>query len=261
MKQLFLGTVALTVLATAASAADMAPSYGKAPAVVAPVYNWTGFYIGLNGGAESATTSLDVRTNTTPPSFERRFLSGKERKTGWLAGGQVGYNWQTGMTVFGVEADAQWMSNKFTYDTAPFGDPFFNGKGRNAQFTANIDWLVTVRGRVGVAATPALLLYVTGGVAIASANITYNSLAGPPAPAPVVLATISDHDVRVGWTAGIGAEYALGGGWSAKAEYLRVNFDNFSVNFSVPAQNLAGPVKVNTDLDIIRAGFNYKFGG
>jgi outer membrane immunogenic protein len=200
-----------------------------------------------------------VRTNSTPPGFERRFISVKERKTGWLAGGQVGYNWQTGMSVFGIEADAQGMGNKFAADTAPFGDPFFNGKGRFAQFSSSIDWLVTVRGRAGIAATPALLLYVTGGVAVASANIKYNSVS---AFAPsVVIATYSGNDVRAGWTAGIGAEYALGGGWSAKAEYLRVNFDNFSVNFSVPAQNLAGPVKVNTDLDIVRAGFNYKFGG
>lgn len=247
MKQLFLGTVALTVLATAASADP------------APIYNWTGFYIGLNAGAASAATNFDVRTNTSPTTFERRFTSDPERKTGYLAGGQVGYNWQTGMSVFGIEADAQWMSNKFTADTPPFGDPFFAGKGRSAQFSSNIDWLVTVRGRAGVAATPALLLYVTGGVAVASANIKYTSIS---AFAPfAVIATYSGNDVRAGWTAGIGAEYALGGGWSAKAEYLRVNFDNFTVNFSIPAQNLAGPVKVNTDIDIIRAGINYKFGG
>jgi outer membrane immunogenic protein len=248
MKQLFLGTVALTVLATAASAADTAPSY-----------NWTGFYIGLNAGAASGTTNFDVRTNTNPPGFERRFNSDPERKTGYLAGGQVGYNWQSGMSVFGIEADAQWMSNKFTANTPLFGDPFFAGKGRSAQFSSNIDWLVTVRGRAGVAATPALLLYVTGGVAVASANIKYSSVS---AFAPfAVIATYSGNDVRAGWTAGIGAEYALGGGWSAKAEYLRVNFDSFSVNFSIPAQNLAGPVKFNTDIDIIRAGVNYKFGG
>jgi outer membrane immunogenic protein len=260
MKQLLLGTVALTVLATAASAADMAPRYAKAPAVAEPIYNWTGFYVGLNAGALSAESDFNVIANGIPPFVtERRFIGERERKTGWLAGGQIGYNYQTGMSVFGIEADGQWTSNKFTADTPLFGDPFFAGKGRSAQFSSSLDWLVTVRGRAGVAATPSLLLYVTGGVAVASANIKYTSVS---AFAPfAVIATYSGNDVRAGWTAGFGAEYALGGGWSVKGEYLRVNFDSFSVNFSFPTQGLAGPVKVNTDLDIIRAGINYKFGG
>src|SRR5689334_25192934 len=67
MKQLFLGTVALTVLATAASAADMAPSYAKAP-MAAPIYNWTGFYIGLNAGAASSDVNFDVYTQAAPPN-------------------------------------------------------------------------------------------------------------------------------------------------------------------------------------------------
>ncbi|MBA7680050.1 hypothetical protein ES703_88358 [subsurface metagenome] len=226
------------------------------------VYNWTGFYVGLNAGALSADSNFNVLATGIPPLNlgERRIVGERERKTGWLAGGQIGYNYQTGMSVFGIEADAQWTSNKFTTGTT-FGDPFFAGKGRNAQFSSSMDWLVTVRGRAGVAATPSLLLYVTGGFAIASANIKYNSVAGFPAPAPVLIASYSGNDVRVGWTAGFGAEYALGGGWSVKAEYLRVNFDDFKLDVVVPAQGLQGTVKVSQDIDIIRAGINYKFGG
>jgi outer membrane immunogenic protein len=261
MKQFFLGTVALTVLATAASAADMAPSYVKAAPMAAPIYNWTGWYIGLNAGALSADSSFNVVANGLPPANpvdQHLFNSGRERKTGWLAGGQVGYNYQTGISVFGIEADGQWTSNKFTTD-ALFDDPFFHGKGR-AQYTANMDWLVTVRGRAGVAATPSLLVYVTGGVAIAGVNIKYNNANGLIGTSPLIN-TVSTTDTRVGWTAGFGAEYALGGGWSVKGEYLRVNFDDFKLDVVNVAQALQGTVKVTQDIDIIRAGINYKFGG
>jgi outer membrane immunogenic protein len=260
MKKLFLGTVALTVLATAASAADMAPRYTKAPAMAEPIYNWTGFYVGLNAGVLSAESNFNVLANGLPPLNlldERRFISERQRKTGWLAGGQIGYNYQTGISVFGIEADGQWTSNKFTADSL-FNDPFFHGKGRS-QYQANMDWLVTVRGRAGVAATPSLLVYVTGGVAIAGVNIKYINSNGAFAPSPLVN-TVSTTDTRVGWTAGFGAEYALGGGWSVKGEYLRVNFDDFKLDVVAPAQAMQGSVKVSQDIDIIRAGVNYRFG-
>jgi outer membrane immunogenic protein len=259
MKQLFLGTVALTVLATAASAADMAPSYAKAPPMAAAVYNWTGFYVGLNAGADTVGTGFNVTANNIPPAGldQHRYISEQQRKTGFIGGGQIGYNWQTGMSVFGIEADAQWTSNKVSAET--IFDPFFHGKG-GATFSSNLDWLVTVRGRAGIAATPALLLYVTGGVAVGGFNINYSNTHSifPP---PVVRFTASGNDTKVGWTAGFGAEYALGGGWSVKGEYLRVNFDDASITVTNVTTALSGPVKVNTDIDIIRAGVNYKFGG
>jgi outer membrane immunogenic protein len=262
MKKLFLGTVALTVLATAASAADMAPSYAKAPPMAAPIYNWTGFYIGLNAGAASSDVNFDVKAAAAPPfAFDAHRFSDQSRKTGWLAGGQVGYNWQTGMTVLGIEADAQWVGNRVTSDT--IFDPFFHGKGR-ASFSSNVEWLATLRGRVGIAATPALLLYVTGGVAFAGINVRYqNAGFGAAFNAPLIN-TYSATDTRVGWTAGFGAEYALGGNWSVKAEYLRVGFDDHSltVPFVGPQPTpLSGSVRVNQDIDILRAGINYKFGG
>jgi outer membrane immunogenic protein len=259
MKQLFLGTVALTVLATAASAADMAPSYAKAPPMAAAVYNWTGWYIGLNAGAASSDVNLDANAFAPPPGNDAHRYVDQSRKTGWLAGGQVGYNYQTGMTVVGIEADAQWVgSNRFTTDT--FADPFFHGKGR-ASFSSNIEWLATLRGRAGIAATPSLLLYVTGGVAFAGMNIRYQTAAGGGLAAPFVN-TFSNTDTRVGWTAGFGAEFALGGGWSVKGEYLRASFDDHSLTVPlIAAPNLQGSVRVNRDLDIVRAGVNYKFGG
>jgi outer membrane immunogenic protein len=261
MKQLFLGTVALTVLATAASAADMAPSYAKAPPMAAPIYNWTGFYIGLNAGAASTNADFSVVSTGVGFSDEHRFTDNL-RKTGFIGGGQIGYNWQTGMTVVGIEADAAWMDNRLS--TTTILDPFFHGKG-HAEFSSSIEWLATVRGRAGIAATPSLLLYVTGGVAFAGINTRYRNagLGAPTALTSPLINTYSATDTRVGWTAGFGAEFALGGGWSVKGEYLRVNFDSHDLTVPVIAQNspLQGTVKVSQDIDIIRAGVNYKFGG
>ena len=129
MKKFLLGSVALITLGASASAADLAPRYTKAPAMVDAAYNWTGFYAGLN-------IVLDTF-----------------RKTGFIGGGQIGYNYQSGISVFGVEADAAWLNVKSS-TTLGF-DPFFVGKGINAAtFSSSIDWLVTARARAGIAATP-----------------------------------------------------------------------------------------------------------
>jgi outer membrane immunogenic protein len=229
MKKFLLGTVALVTLGAGASAADLAPRYTKAPAMINPAYNWTGFYVGLNAGAASTDGGLAVVA--TDGFFESRFAD-RFSKTGFLGGGQIGYNYQSGMSVFGVEADAAWLNVKSSTNTT--FDPFFNGKGSAAAtFSSSIDWLVTARARAGIAATPALLVYVTGGLAVAGVNVRYQNNNFTPA----FLA--SKSDTKYGWTAGFGAEYALGANWSVKAEYLRVMLGDTTAN--VPIDQFFGP--------------------
>ncbi|HTG06050.1 MAG TPA: outer membrane protein [Bradyrhizobium sp.] len=256
MKKFLLGTVALVTLGAGASAADLAPRYTKAPAMINPAYNWTGFYVGLNAGAASTDGGLAVVA--TDGFFESRFAD-RFSKTGFLGGGQIGYNYQSGMSVFGVEADAAWLNVKSSTNTT--FDPFFNGKGSAAAtFSSSIDWLVTARARAGIAATPALLLYVTGGLAVAGVNVRYQNNAG--INGNPLLNSLSANDTKYGWTAGFGAEYALGGSWSVKAEYLRVLLGDTTLNVPFdPATGLTGSVKVSQNIDLIRAGINYKFGG
>src|SRR6266571_4511043 len=103
MKKLLLSSVALVALGASASAADLAPRYTKAPTLVDPAYSWTGFYAGLNAGA--ASTDGNLTAVTTDQFFESRFTD-TFHKTGFIGGGQIGYNYQSGMSVFGVEADA-----------------------------------------------------------------------------------------------------------------------------------------------------------
>jgi outer membrane immunogenic protein len=256
MKKFLLSTVALVALGASASAADLAPRYTKAPAMVDAAYNWTGFYAGLNAGAASTDGSLTAVTSEQ--FFEGRFTD-TFRKTGFIGGGQIGYNYQSGMSVFGVEADADWLKVKSTINTA--FDPFFSGKFNSASFSSSIDWLVTARARAGIAATPALLLYVTGGLAVAGVNVRYQN--SGTTPGPLLSNSLSVNETKYGWTAGFGAEYALGSNWSVKAEYLRVLLGDTTANVPVdPASFLTGAsLKVSQNIDLIRAGINYKFGG
>jgi outer membrane immunogenic protein len=256
MKKFLLGTVALMALGASASAADLAPRYTKAPAMLDAAYNWTGFYIGLNAGA--ASTDGNLTAVTRDRFFEDRFTD-TFRKTGFIGGGQIGYNYQSGISVFGVEADADWLNVKSTTNTF---DPFFSGKGNTATISSNIDWLVTARARAGIAATPALLLYVTGGLAVAGVNVSYQNSA--TAPGVLLSNSLSVNQTKYGWTAGFGAEYALGANWSFKAEYLRVLLGDTTVNVPfnpVTEPGVTGSLRVSQNIDLIRAGVNYKFGG
>jgi outer membrane immunogenic protein len=258
MKKFLLSSVALVALGASASAADLAPRYTKASTLVDPAYNWTGFYVGLHVGAASSDGSLTTQ-DTDNLSFNDQFTN-TFRKTGFIAGGQIGYNYQSGMSVFGFEADASSLNVKSSFSGL---DPFFSGKGNTATLSSSVDWLVTARARAGIAATPALLLYVTGGLAVAGVNVSYRNNA--PVPFALLSNSLSVDETRYGWTAGFGAEYALGGNWSVKAEYLRVMLGDTTVNVPLDPANSAigetGSIKVSQNIDLIRAGINYKFGG
>src|SRR5436309_15273163 len=188
MKRLALGLL-LASIAGAASAADISapgPAYSKAPAVAA-VNNWSGFYIGAMGGyaAEATSDSSGIK--------------------GGFAAGTLGYNWQSGVFVAGIEADGAWADIRNTV-TLP---------GITA--TAKIDALATVRGRIG-AAFNQLLLYGTGGVAFADTKLSVTALG----------TTLSETKTQTGWTAGAGVEWMFMPRWSLKAEYLYRRFDNLT---------------------------------
>ena len=199
MKKFLLGTVALVALGATvpALAADLpARTYTKAPAYVAPIYNWTGFYIGANiGGAFSSNNSFGGLT--TGNNGNGRFLGG-------LQGGydyQFAPNW-----VLGVEGQYSWLANNN-------GGIAFPG---NFVYTNNQRALGAVTGRVGYTWGPALL-YVKGGYAY-SDNDESVTLAG----APVAAAFSGDH--RNGYTVGAGLEYMFAQNWSAKIEYQYYDF-------------------------------------
>jgi outer membrane immunogenic protein len=248
MKRL-LATTALLAAAVNAQAADLAVKtpYLKAP--VAMVYDWTGFYIGVNAGVGIGRNN---QTLTFPgfPSFEQSYLSPQ----GALGGAQIGYNWQTnspfGPLVLGVEADIQGAGLRDDYTcllTCRTGGPEITGR-----FDQRLDWFGTVRGRVGLATGP-VLSYVTAGFAYGGVrtSLTENIIAP--------LGTFTSDRLRGGWTVGSGVEVAVSGNWTAKIEYLYVDLGNRADTFV-----LGGfPQTLDTEIreNIFRAGLNYRIGG
>jgi outer membrane immunogenic protein len=186
----------LAVTASGAGAADLsvAPIYKAPPLVAAPAYNWSGFYLGANGGGGWGTSTWDS--------------AGSFNVSGGVAGGTLGGNWQLGHAVLGVEGDADWSSLKGS-TTSP---------GCPAGCTTSNDWLATVRGRAGYA-FDRVMPYVTGGLALGDIKAATPGLAGA-------------SQTNAGWTAGGGVEFALTNNWTAKAEYLHVDLGNMNCGFN-----------------------------
>ena len=194
----------------AAQAADLGPSPSyKAPAYVAPSYaTWSGFYVGVNAGYGFGTSDWAALATDPKPK-------------GFLAGGTIGYNLQTGVWVWGIEGDFDYSAMK-------------DDVGGNE---TKVPWFGTARGRIGYAGWGNLMPYITGGAAFA--NVKASSAAG------------SESKTRVGWTAGVGLEYALFSSWSVKVEYLYADLGSFNCTVC------GGDVEFKTN--IVRAGLNYRF--
>jgi len=224
MKRLVLACVGATVLAGAAAAADLGPGPAVAPYYKAPIYapvayNWSGFYLGINGGGAWGRSDWDS--------------TGSFNTGGGLVGGTVGYNYQIGQAVLGVEGDIDWAD--------------INGSTSNAfcaggSCQTSDTWLATIRGRLGYAADR-FMPYITGGAAFGDIRAS-----NPGFPGGSV--------TNAGWTIGGGLEFAVAGHWTAKAEYLYVDLGNFTCG--IACNGVAGDT-VSFRANILRGGLNYRF--
>jgi len=199
---------ALLLAPAAALAADLPRrSAAVAPApYAAPVFAWSGPYVGLNAGYASGSSKLSSGR------------SGSADADGWLAGAQLGYNHQVGSFVFGAESDLNWADVNGSVICAA------------AQTcSAKVNWLGSARARAGFAANN-ILFYGTGGFGFGGLKL--NDTTGA-----------SSSDTRVGWAAGAGLEYAIDRNWSVKAEYLhydlgKATFGSASAKTTVDAAKL-----------------------
>jgi outer membrane immunogenic protein len=276
-----IATAALAAMAVipAASAADMAPRYTKAPPVMVEIWNWTGFYIGGNAGYSWGRSNTDVSyfnsvtgAAIVPPPGS--ITNASFNMDGAIAGGQAGYNWQTGSTVWGVEADLQWSGEKggaaYRCAATAVGGVCLPGltflpagaTGTNIAIGQSLEWFGTARLRGGFLVSPRVLLYATGGLAYGSIKTTA-ALAGFNANGVAVAAVGSNSETRVGWTVGAGIEGMLTQNWTAKLEYLYMDLGNYNAGtFTLaPLATINGQVNSNFRDHILRAGINYKFGG
>lgn len=238
--------VATALLATTASAqsADLgrrAPVY-KAP--IMQVYDWTGFYIGVNAGIGVGRdrTRLEIPTAS---SSEQSHLS----PFGVIGGGQVGYNWQINKDwLVGLEADIQASNQRDGYTCLVTCTPALR-----ANISQQLDWFGTARARVGLVTGP-VLSYVTGGLAYGHYSTTVTEAGGALAPA-----SFTASNTRVGYTIGSGVEASLGGNWTGKIEYLYVDLGKQTNNFVLHGAPQAITTRIHDN--IFRAGLNYRIGG
>jgi outer membrane immunogenic protein len=285
--QKIIGAIAALALGapiTSALAADLRLPVKAPPMPVVAPYSWTGFYIGGNVGYSFGRDPIDV-TATARSRVFRAFGTPAETLTtdtgvvpfplgagtadveGALAGGQIGYNWQTGAFVWGLETDLQWTGQKggtsFCFPVACLPGAF------QVAVDHKIDWFGTFRARAGALVDPRVLLYVTGGLAYG--HVTTDATGGVVGQ-PFV--NLSAKDTRVGWTIGGGVEGALSNNWTVKAEYLYMDLGD-APSVGASAQTIfpnVPQVGFTTVLDttvatggrvrdhIFRLGVNYRFG-
>jgi outer membrane immunogenic protein len=257
MKKIVLAIALLALGSASAFAADLgARTYTKAPAM-APAWSWTGAYVGLNAGYAWGNSNTSL---SNADVFEGIALVGSFpslKPEGFIGGGQIGYNWQSGMLVLGAELDFSGLSVKATETVDPLAAAFANNFA--GTFSSQYDWLLTARGRLGVTVAPNWLLYVTGGLAVTRARDSVNLVN----TGNNFFANYASSKTLTDGTVGGGVEYAFAPNWSAKVEYLYAKFGDTSPSFTTSSNVniLSTPpiAKFDHSLNIVRAGVNYHF--
>lgn len=237
-------TLVATMLAISgqARAADL-----PAPALPPPVpaiYNWSGFYIGVNGGwgdgRSNWTNNCIDCTGSATPGGE----TGSFSVSGYLAGGTLGWNYQIGPWVYGIEGDFDWTH--LTGNSGSTCGGLSDAVPPPTGCETESDWLATVRGRVGYAFDNILLFGTAGG---AVARIKTGLI--PP--------STFDSSTEAGWAVGAGLEVGFAPNWTAKVEYLFIDLPNATCTTTTNCGAAAGST-VSFNENMVRAGVNFKFG-
>jgi outer membrane immunogenic protein len=244
-----------TVLATMGAPALAADMLVKAPRPLAvPVWSWTGFYLGghLGGGWAKSDWFEDFTQSASgaPVGFQDASIS----PAGFLGGGQVGFDYQTGWVVLGIQADADLASLKGTQGNC---FPTLGAIGFPNNCSALIESMGTVTGRVGVV-FDRTLFYLLGGFAWEHERLDDTCIG-----CNVGGKTILDRSVttRGGWTAGAGLEYAFAGNWSAFLQYNYMRFGTRDLQFTTALADGTPPftADVRDHIHVVKAGINYRF--
>jgi outer membrane immunogenic protein len=245
MKKLVLAASFVVFGSAAASAADLAPRYYKAPPppMVSPMYDWSGFYAGINGGWG---TSHNCWTRTATAGAAILPVSeGCHDASGGTVGGQIGYRWQAGPWVFGLEAQGNWADFSGSNTSLLFG-----GLATNR---TKIDAFGLFTGQVGYAWNN-VLAYVKGGAAVTDNRFDGLSTIGG------FVTDSAGSNTKWGGTVGAGIEYGFAPNWSAAVEYdhLFMGSDNYAFN---TAGLVTRNESIKQDADLVTVRVNYRFGG
>lgn len=252
----FIAAAAIVAAPVAANAADLRPAYKAPIAPITPIYaGWAGFYAGVFAGYGFGSSTVDVTGDALTTAFYDilgipRSLSTSPK--GWLAGLTLGYNFQSGNFVYGVETDLAFASIG-GHGQGSSSDPAGPLGIVNVQTDTKIDTLGTLRARVGYAFGSTFLFYGTGGLAYGHDKVAYGIQDGIGGP----LFRTEASKWNFGWTAGLGVEWAMMSRWTIKAEYLYYDIGKNDQTFNPfgLTANLSAPMKGN----LVKLGLNYRF--
>jgi outer membrane immunogenic protein len=248
MKRVLFTAVTLGMLGALSPALAADLPYAKAPQAIASVYDWTGVYVGAFGGGGFGNHNVNNATGSAVPFAD---FSANYSSTGGLAGGEVGYNWQSGNYLVGIEGDLFWSGIKGN-DAVQFNNGAFPGV--TAIDADNLRWGGSLRVRGGIA-MDRWLLFFTGGYAFGSLQHTNTSLTN----------VVDRFNVQGnGLTAGAGFAYAITDNISGKFEYRYYNFNGYNR----PGNTVTGltpngqiPYTTETTYSVVTIGLDFKFGG
>jgi outer membrane immunogenic protein len=237
-------SVAAVVATGGAQAADMPLKAPPPTPIAAP--NWAGWYIGLNAGANWQKSADSIGyANGVESGADTGGVS--TRASGFIGGGQIGYNWQNSNFVYGLEADISGLTGRG--NATAFADGSFGGK----TFSNQITWLSTVRARAGFVVGDNTLLYATGGLAVGGVKNTFTGVSPP-----YIGFNKSESKARAGWTVGGGIEHMLWNShWTVALEGLFVDLGHSSVTATGPGG--AKTAHFSNQAAIGRLKLNYKF--
>jgi outer membrane immunogenic protein len=237
MKRFLLATVSMVALTSVTRAADMPatmPAKGPMYSPV-PVATWDGAYVGVQGG---------VVRHDAKDTFSLTNITEGGSKTGGMAGALLGYNWQPGTFLYGLEGDWGWIAARAD-QTKPI----------SGFRSYDVNWLATARARAGFA-VDSTLFYLTGGVAFAHVNNNSGGFAGV-----VFTSSFPQNQTRSGWTVGAGVERRFAPHWTTRAELRYVDLGTSSVD-CVPGRFACGindPAEFSNRLVMGLVGLNYQF--
>jgi outer membrane immunogenic protein len=256
MKKTLLALALFSAAIGSAHAADMPV---KAPVYVAP-FTWTGIYLGINAGYGTGQNTGDAYC-TNPAGVVSGVgcaapMSAALSQAGGFVGGQLGANYQTGMFVWGVEADihVSHINDSTGALPLPCCIPALATPGSTLLRSANLDWFGTVRGRLGLAIWDRTLVYGTAGVMYGEEVVNFL------ATTPATTYQAQSSGTHTGWTAGGGIEYAFTNNISAKVEGLYYNMGSETIAFTNPATNFTESTNFGYKGALVRLGANLKFG-
>jgi len=242
MKSYLLAAAVVVTFSSSAIASDLPSKKTQisVPVTTSKSYDWNGAYIGINGGYGSSNSDINnIYFGGSPSPGDDAKLS----MTGGLAGGQLGYNYQTGNIILGVEADRDYARFK--------GNHLFKFGGNPVNLDGELKSIGTVRARFGYAIDN-LLIFATGGVAYGLTNATLTSTSPPAISA-------SGSKSYTGYTVGGGIEYGLSKNWAVKAEYLHADFGKRSNTYVFTGGIAKATADTSLKSNIVRIGLNYKF--